>query len=115
MSERTFVGVNPWLPWPLSGWRWWTEPVRAERLAVLRIALGLVLLWDILWNYLPHAADFFGARSLGSPEMFDYLAEAPRWRPSVESRARQRTQLLPRCCWTSVMRVLPLMSMATAL
>ena len=33
-------------------------------------------------------------------------ASAPRCRPSVESSARQRTQLLPRCCWTSVTSVL---------
>ena len=37
MSERTVVGLKPWLPWPLSRSPWWTEPVRAERLAVLRI------------------------------------------------------------------------------
>ena len=35
-----FVGVDPWLPWPLSAWRWWTEPVAAERLAALRIGLA---------------------------------------------------------------------------
>src|SRR5260370_5120632 len=64
------VGVDPWLPWPLSHWSWWTEPVRAERLAALRIGFALVLLLDVLVQYLPHYADFFGAGSLGSPEVF---------------------------------------------
>jgi len=64
------VGVDPWLPWPLSRWSWWTEPVRAERLAALRIGFALVLLVDVLVQYLPHYADFFGAGSLGSPEVF---------------------------------------------
>ncbi len=83
MSDRTFVGVNPWLPWPLSGWRWWTAPIRAERLAVLRIGLAAVLLGDILLTYRPHAHDFYGQGSLGSPEIFDYLAQAPRWNWSL--------------------------------
>jgi uncharacterized membrane protein YphA (DoxX/SURF4 family) len=70
MNERVTVGVTPWLPWPLSRWDWWTEPVRAERLAALRIGLAIVLLVDVLVQYLPHYADFFGAGSLGSPEVF---------------------------------------------
>jgi len=64
------VGVDPWLPWPLSRWSWWTEPVRAERLAALRIGFAIVLLVDVILQYLPNYADFFGAVSLGSPEVF---------------------------------------------
>ncbi len=82
MSGR-IVGVHPWLPWPLSGWRWWTVPVRAERLAVLRLAVGLLLFVDILYSYLPHVRDFFGPDSLGTPEMFAYLARAPKWNWSL--------------------------------
>jgi hypothetical protein len=82
-SGRTVVGVSPALPWPLSGWRWWTEPVRAERLAVLRIALALLLLADILLSYLPQLHDYFGPGSLGTPDMFDYLARAPKWNWSL--------------------------------
>jgi hypothetical protein len=70
MSEQTVVGVQPWLPWPLHGRRWWTEPVRAERLAALRIGIAAVLLLDILLNYLPHAADFFAADGLGATDTF---------------------------------------------
>src|ERR1700686_3715834 len=43
---REIVGVVPWLPWPLSAWGWWTEPVRAERLALLRIGVALCLIAD---------------------------------------------------------------------
>ncbi len=70
MSEGTVVGLNPWLPWPLSRSTWWTEPVRAERLAAFRIGVALVLLLDIFGNYWPQATDFFGRNSLGSPEVF---------------------------------------------
>jgi hypothetical protein len=80
--ERTVVGVRPWLPWPLSRWRCWTAPVRAERLASLRIALGLVLLLDVLFTYLPHSRDFFGRDSLGSPPLFDYWYR-PHWNAKV--------------------------------
>src|SRR5262245_39771987 len=68
MKEGIVVGVNPLLPRPLCNWAWWTEPVRAERLAALRIGLGAVLLLDVLGFYLPFARDFFGADSLGGPE-----------------------------------------------
>lgn len=70
MNERTVVGLTPWLPRPLSGSAWWTEPVRAERLAALRIGVGLVLLLDVLGTYLPRAGDFFGHESLGAPGVF---------------------------------------------
>jgi hypothetical protein len=82
-ARGVVVGLNPWLPWPLSGWGWWTAPVRAERLAVLRIGLASLLLLDILISYLPHLHDFFGPDSLGTPEMFDYLARAPKWNWSL--------------------------------
>jgi hypothetical protein len=70
MSERTVVGVQPWLPWPLTHSPWWNTPVRAERLAALRIGLAAVLLLDILCIYLPNVSWFFGAGSLGAPEVF---------------------------------------------
>src|SRR5919202_6457019 len=67
---RRLIGLNPWLPWPLSRSAWWTEPVRAERLAALRIGVAAVLLLDVLGTYLPRLHDFFGPDSLGSPEVF---------------------------------------------
>ena len=57
MAEPPVTGVNPWLPWPLPRWPWWTRPVRAERLAALRVGVGLVLLIDVLGHYLPRATD----------------------------------------------------------
>jgi uncharacterized membrane protein YphA (DoxX/SURF4 family) len=78
------VGLKPWLPWPLSRSRWWTEPVRAERLAALRIGLAAVLLLDVLLTYLPHAHDFFG-NYLGEPELrqSQEFIDWPHWRWSL--------------------------------
>src|SRR4030042_2099702 len=42
-------------------------------------------------------------------------AEAPRRMPSVLPMARQRTQLLPRCCCTSATILLPSTAISTAL
>lgn len=67
----TVVGLQPWLPWPLSRWSWWTEPVRAERLAALRIGLALCLFVDILTTYLPDCELFFGRDRLGVPQVLD--------------------------------------------
>jgi hypothetical protein len=73
------VGIRPWLPWPLSSWRSWTEPVRAERLAALRIGLALILLLDLLFTYLPFLYDLYGRDSLGPPAAFAKLSQAPSW------------------------------------
>ncbi len=70
MNERKIIGITPWLPWPLTRWTWWTEPVHAERLAALRIGFACVLLLDVLTTYFPMANEFFGRGSLGSPEVF---------------------------------------------
>jgi uncharacterized membrane protein YphA (DoxX/SURF4 family) len=68
MTSDTVVGHTPWLPGPLARSRWWTEPVRAERLAALRIAVAVVLLIDVLCFYWPHGADLFGRASLSAPD-----------------------------------------------
>ena len=70
MNDQRVVGLQPWLPDFLARSPHWTEPVRAERLAALRIGLAAVLLLDVLWLHLPNAANFFGGGSLGSPEIF---------------------------------------------
>ena len=70
LSQAVVVGLKPWLPRFLARWPSWTEPVRAERLAILRIGVAAVLLLDILANYLPHLADLFGPNSLGDPQVF---------------------------------------------
>jgi hypothetical protein len=76
--EQRVVGVVPWLPWPLSAWPWWTQPVRAERLAALRIGLAGCLLLDILCTYLPGLDSFFSQDSLGNATVFDWRTNAPR-------------------------------------
>jgi len=68
----TVVGLRPWLPWPLSRSPWWAAPVPAQRLAALRIGLGLVLLLDVLLTYAPYAHDFYGRGSLGAPPLFGW-------------------------------------------
>jgi hypothetical protein len=78
MSERV-VGIRPWLPWPLSQVPWWTEPIRAERLAAFRIGVAAVLFCDVLWTYIPQAAIYFGPGTLGSPELYRNLTKAPAW------------------------------------
>lgn len=76
--DKNVVGVIPWLPWPLSGWSWWTQPVRAERLALLRIGLALCLLVDIGLNYAPETITFFSTGSLGDPGLHDWRFKPPR-------------------------------------
>jgi len=44
--------------------RFWHEPVRAERLAITRIFLGLALLTDQLIQYWPRLADFYGPQGI---------------------------------------------------
>jgi hypothetical protein len=86
MSERTVVGVKPWLPWPLSGWPSWTEPVRAERLAALRIGLAAVVFLDVLLTYFPQVHNFYGPDSLsrvGDEDAFAYVSELPHYNWSV--------------------------------
>lgn len=76
MDQPRIAGLIPWLPWPLCRWRWWTDLVRAERLAALRIGLALVLLVDLLTTYAPHVHDFYGADSLsrvGDRDVFQGL------------------------------------------
>jgi uncharacterized membrane protein YphA (DoxX/SURF4 family) len=75
--------MRPWLPWPLCRSAWWTEPVRAERLAVLRLGVAGILFLDLLTSYLPHVFDRYGADSLGAPEIFAWMTRAPRWSWSV--------------------------------
>src|ERR1700752_2446161 len=77
-NERHVAGLEPWLPWPLRTWSWWTRPVRAERLAVLRIAMAGCLLIALLTSYRGHLQDFFGQGGLGGSQMFAYYGAAPR-------------------------------------
>ena len=57
--------------------------MRAERLAALRIGLGVALLLDLLMTYLPNLDDLFGRNSLGSPSIFAFYTQSPHWRWSL--------------------------------
>src|SRR5262245_19288017 len=81
MSGRV-AGLEPWLPWPLSRWRWWTEPVRAERLAALRIGVAVCLLLDLAFSYFPSYRALYGTDSLSPPELTRSLFEGG-WRWSL--------------------------------
>jgi vitamin K-dependent gamma-carboxylase-like protein len=81
--DSRFAGVQPCLPWPLSAWRWWTEPVGAERLAALRIGLALLLLIDISWTYLPNLDVFFLDSGPSGSRVFGWYTQTPRWTWSV--------------------------------
>lgn len=83
MNEGIVVGWKPWLPWPLSRSRWWSEPVRAERLAAMRIGLSGILLLDLLLTYWPNLGIFFGKNSLGDPNIFSFYTSLPSWRWSL--------------------------------
>lgn len=85
-SPVTVVGTQPWLPWPLCRWKSWTEPIRAERLAALRIGVALVTLFDVLTTFLPHVHDYFGPDSLAQfadRDLFAYNTQPPRWNWSL--------------------------------
>ncbi len=79
MKTPHVVGTTPWLPWPLSRSPWWTEPVRAERAAALRIGIAALLLIDLFISYLPEAGVFFGQGSLGGIEVFHWAGRVPNW------------------------------------
>jgi hypothetical protein len=109
------VGLRPWLPWPLGRSRWWTQPIRAERLAALRIGVAAVLLIDVLTTYLPHAADFYGRDSLGAPYVFAarFARNSAYWSllEGVESPAVVRAAVL---AWATAAACL-LLGLATRL
>lgn len=83
LNTPKVVGLVPWLPWPLCHSAWWTEPIRAERLAAFRIGLGVVLLYDVLSSYLPRYGDYFGQGSLGDLEQGKVFLWTPFWQVNL--------------------------------
>ncbi|HEX3147986.1 MAG TPA: HTTM domain-containing protein [Gemmataceae bacterium] len=90
MSNPIVLGLTPALPWPLRQWRWLITPVPAERATALRIAVGAVLLFDILVLYLPNLRTLYGAGGFGDPANFDAMFAPPfcrwsmlRWLPAT--------------------------------
>jgi hypothetical protein len=72
--QPVVVGIKPWLPPPLSRSEWWTVPVAAERLAAVRIGVGLTLVLDALGTYLPRMADLMGDGSVTPTTAFTHPA-----------------------------------------
>ena len=61
--------------WVQSLWtRFWHVPVRAERLALLRVLLGVFLLTDQLYQYLPYLAEFYGPHGVSPDGLHDWYA-----------------------------------------
>lgn len=79
----TILGIAPALPPPLRNWRWLTVPVAAERAAALRIAVGAVLLFDVLVLYLPNLQTYYGAGGYGDPAVSAPVFAPPSWRWSL--------------------------------
>jgi hypothetical protein len=73
------VGLTPWLPRVFAQSAWWTEPVRAERLAALRIGVALAVLVDVCITHWPYVGVLFGEGSLGAPEVFGGRQPLPLW------------------------------------
>ena len=79
-------------PWVSFWTRFWHEPVRAERLALMRIFLGVALLTDLLFQYLPNLMDFFGPTGVAPRGLHDeYQMRSWRW----TKPRRDRTILRP--------------------
>jgi Vitamin K-dependent gamma-carboxylase len=66
------VGIQPRFPGALDRWGWLTRPVAAERVAALRIALALALLFDLVVSILPHFGTFFSPESLGGRDQYPW-------------------------------------------
>jgi hypothetical protein len=76
-SEGLPAAVRP------SWWvRFWHEPVRAEGLALMRILLGVALLTDQLFQYLPNMAEFFGPHGVAPQGLHD-RSQLANWRWTV--------------------------------
>jgi len=73
------VGTVPWLPGPIGRWNWLTEAIPAQRLAAWRIGTGLVLLFDVLYFYLPALGSLYGPGSLAEPGVFSERFDSPHW------------------------------------
>lgn len=82
-SDPVVLGLAPALPSPVRSWKWLTTPLPAERAAALRIAVGLVLLFDLVVLYLPNLRSLYGPGGFGDPSNFDDLFGPPGWRWSV--------------------------------
>lgn len=70
------LDTTGWTPWQ----RFWHEPVRAERLALVRVAFAFFLLLDLLLQYWPHFEMFYGPEGVAPVGLHDeWLLSVWRW------------------------------------
>lgn len=102
-SPGQMAGITPWLPWPLSASPAWTEPVRAERLAALRIGVAACLLFDIAYNYAPETFAYFGKDGLCDPTASEWKFQGPRTTWSLlRGVGDGASQYLALSCWIAL-------------
>ncbi len=78
------VNQSPPLNLNTDTWSWWARfwhaPVRAERLALVRVMFAFALLTDQLFQYLPNLEYFFGSTGVAPAGVNDgYLLRSWRW------------------------------------
>jgi hypothetical protein len=75
------AGTMPWVP---SWCRGLVAPIPAQRLAAWRVIVGLVLLFDILFFYMPMSGgQLYGPDSLAGPGVFVERFQWPFWNWSL--------------------------------
>lgn len=77
------TGIQPALPWPMARSSWWTNPIRGEVYALLRIGLAAVLLLDQMFTILPYFNELFGSGTSGDPNLAAWIFESPQAHWSV--------------------------------
>jgi hypothetical protein len=82
-DSPTVLGIEPALPPTLRRWKWLTSPIGVEPAAALRIAVGVVLLFDIVVLYLPNIRTLYGAGGFGDPNVTAPVFAPPSWRWSL--------------------------------
>src|SRR5438874_2125883 len=89
-------------PAPMSAWtRFWHVPLRAERLALTRVLLGLALLTNQLFEMLPRWGEFFGPEGSAFNGLHD--ADSIRhWQWSVLFVSTDRPDVLWALFWVWV-------------
>src|SRR6266699_3578951 len=93
------IGLKPWFPWPLSRWRWLNEPVRAERLAALRIGIAVLTVLDVLLTLLPISADIAGRDSIMTPGLLEQrFKNTQRWSLLLDADEPNEVRFLL-CVW----------------
>lgn len=77
------VGIRPKLPTFLARKPDWNQPMPATKLAAMRIAMGVVLLLDVVFLHWPLRHAFFGPGSMGGHQVFADRFLAPKWNWSL--------------------------------